>query len=223
MGSTGYKEVYTYDEDDGSLLKITVEGDIQDANLVYDALRRLHQVTTDTYTKTYSYRDISSTRTTTQITGLTYTGLFNHTFGYTYNALGYISTYSPKVGETIQYGYDAQGQLTSVTVGDQKTVYTYDSVGNILSVKQGDAFADPATYSSVGSYTYDNSSWRDLLTRYNGGVIAYEGQTYNAQTNTVTGDPVSGNPISLSFLVCFTIISPTGNNSPFANGVLQLY
>ena len=53
------------------------------------------------------------------------------------------------------------------------------------------------------SYSYDNSQWNDLLTAYDGGKIAYEGQTYRETTNKigtvtsfVTGTPTSGNPIS---------------------------
>lgn len=138
-------------------------------------------------------------------------------------------TYSS--GHTLRYTYTGDGLVHSIAddngtadgADDLVYSYTYDTLGNILSVKQGDASAKLSTYLSIGSYEYSNNSWRDLLTKYNGGVITCEGQTYNAQTNTVTGDPVSGNPISLSFSVCFTIISPTGNNSPFANGVLQLY
>ena len=35
-----------------------------------------------------------------------------------------------------------------------------------------------------------------IVEAFDGGAIAYEEQTYDAATNTVTGDPASGNPIS---------------------------
>jgi len=53
------------------------------------------------------------------------------------------------------------------------------------------------------SYTYGNDQWNDLLTEYNGGKIAYEGQTYSERltipeglVGSVSGTAVSGNPIS---------------------------
>ena len=45
------------------------------------------------------------------------------------------------------------------------------------------------------TYTYGNTSWADLLTAFDGYGIAYEGQTYNYSTGTVSGTAKSGNPI----------------------------
>ena len=65
--------------------------------------------------------------------------------------------------------------------------YTYNTAGNMLSRTLA---GDTVTYS------YDNSSWNDLLTAYDGQKIAYEGQTYNSSRNSVSGTVVSGNPVS---------------------------
>ena len=46
------------------------------------------------------------------------------------------------------------------------------------------------------SYAYTNTSWGDLLTAFKDELIAYEGQTYNASTKTISGTVKSGNPIS---------------------------
>ena len=67
------------------------------ATFAYDNLQRLTSETmAGLYTKNYTYRDISSTRTTTQIASESYTGLCsgwsNRTASYTYDAMGNIAT-----------------------------------------------------------------------------------------------------------------------------------
>ena len=67
------------------------------ATFAYDNLQRLTSETmAGLYTKSYTYRDISSTRTTTQIASESYTGLCsgwsNRGASYTYDAMGNIAT-----------------------------------------------------------------------------------------------------------------------------------
>ena len=64
------------------------------------------------------------------------------------------------------YTYDELGQLKTVTNGSNVTEYTYDTAGNILTKKYNGT--------TVGSYTYGNSEWKDLLTSYNGTAITYD-------------------------------------------------
>ena len=88
----------------------------------YDVLQRLSSVTGGVYGKTYTYRDTSTTNTTTQVAGLTYDLPTDITYGYTYDVLGNIATYT-QGGTTYTYTYDAQNQLLK-QVGGGKT-YTY--------------------------------------------------------------------------------------------------
>lgn len=113
-------------------------------------------------------------------------------YRYDYDAAGNISEVYRSVGsDTLafynSYEYDKLGQLTKATDSRGTETYTYNTAGNLLSRTLA---GDTVTYS------YDNSSWNDLLTAYDGQKIAYEGQTYNSSRNSVSGTVVSGNPVS---------------------------
>lgn len=166
MGSTGYSEEYTYNSADGSLATMKT-GVGNTLTMGYDGLRRLSTVSGGPFNRTYTYRDITSTQTTMQVSGLSYSLGSGMNFGYTYDELGNIETYTAPDGEVITYTYDAQGQLLKAA-GDTTYNYTYDTVGNILTA-------------NGHSYTYGNSNWKDLLTAYDGETITYDN---------------SGNPIS---------------------------
>ena len=166
MGSTGYSEEYTYNSADGSLATMKT-GVGNTLTMGYDGLRRLSTVSGGPFNRTYTYRDISSSKTTMQVSGLSYSLGSGMNFGYTYDDLGNIETYTAPDGEVITYTYDAQGQLLNAA-GDTTYNYTYDTIGNILTA-------------NGHSYTYGNSNWKDLLTAYDGETITYDN---------------SGNPIS---------------------------
>ena len=191
MGTGSYRETYTYSETDGSLAGITYDSDTTtEFSFSYDSLQRLTSVATDTYTRSYTYRDIenSDSQTTTQVSSLTYSGDISKAYQYTYNALGYIATYQSTDEAQVSYTYDNQGQLTqAVVTGGPTYSYTYDSAGNILTASDG---------TITSSYTYGNTTWRDLLTAYNNQNIAYEGQSYNAENGEVSGTATSGNHVS---------------------------
>ena len=64
--------------------------------------------------------------------------------------------------------YDSLNQLTKVTCqnGDVYT-YTYTSNGNLSEVKKNGT--------TIKSYGYTDSVWKDLLTAFNGQTITYDG------------------------------------------------
>ena len=126
----------------------------------YDGLRRLSGITGGIYGKTYTYRDISTTQTTTQIASVVYDLPTDQSYGYTYDNMGNIATYTDGNG-TVTYTYDAQGQLLTATDGTTTYSYTYDTVGNILTA-------------NGHTYTYGNADWKDLLTAYDGEAITYD-------------------------------------------------
>ena len=61
----------------------------------YDGLRRLTSVTGGPVTRQYTYRDIDSTKTTLQVSSVTSGG---QQYGYTYDSMGNIATYSAPGG-----------------------------------------------------------------------------------------------------------------------------
>ena len=126
----------------------------------YDELRRLSTVTGGVADKTYTYRDITSSNTTTQVASVTYDLPTDQSFAYTYDSMGNIATYTDANG-TVTYIYDAQNQLLSAVNGDTTYAYTYDTVGNILS-------------GNGHTYTYGDADWKDLLTAVDGQSITYD-------------------------------------------------
>ena len=184
------------------------------ASCVY--IEQATQTETPIYSRDYSYLSYSgSTSRTTSRLG-TYTVKLNNNSlltgnQYEYDANGNISVIREAYtsGSTIayrpvvEYTYDELNQLqvetqktytgTSTTpTATMVVTYTIDTAGNIVSASTK---YNNVTVGSV-SYTYGNSTWSDLLTAYCGHAIAYEGQTYNPATGTVTGTAASGNPIN---------------------------
>ena len=162
IGEDAFSESYTYNSTiDGSLNTMTLKDGSATIDLLtmgYDGLRRLSSVTGSVYSKSYTYRDISSTQTTTQIASVSYDLPVDQTFAYTYDVMGNIAAYTDANG-TVEYTYDPQGQLLSASNGYS---YTYDSVGNILT-------------GNGHSYTYgDTQGWADLLTAVDGQTITYD-------------------------------------------------
>ena len=174
MGSTTYTESYTYNEEDGSLATMVSPAG-QTLTFHYDELRRLQKIEAGSlYSKDYSYKGFDDGKTTVHISGLTYFGFSGApSFGYTYDELGNLKTYTDSYG-TISYSYDKLGQLLSASDGTAgyNYSYTYDLGGNILTAYNG---------TTTHSYTYGNAEWSDLLTAFDGQAISYDG---------------SGNPLS---------------------------
>ena len=156
MGSTAYSETYTYNDSDGSLNTMTTSvGDT--LTMGYDGLRRLTSVTGGPVSRQYTYRDIDSAKTTMQVASVTSGG---QQYGYTYDSMGKIATYSAPGKGTVTYTYDNQGQLLKA-VGDTTYTYTYDGAGNILTA-------------NGHTYTYGDANWKDLLTAFDGQSITYD-------------------------------------------------
>ncbi len=110
---------------------------------------------------------------------------------YTYDANGNITQISEKSSSDdtadvlVTYVYDGMSQLIRENNREAgtTTVYTYDTNGNITGSKtyaytEGEVSGDA---SESHSWSYENSSWRDLLTSYDGTAI-----TYDASGNPLT-------------------------------------
>ena len=160
LGSTAYSEGYTYNSEDGSLNYIfTGTGNVR--SMAYDGLRRVTAVNGGPVERRYVYRDIDSTKTTMQVASVTSGG---QRYGYTYDSMGNIATFSAPGKGTVTYTYDNQGQLLKAA-GDTTYTYTYDGAGNILTASDGTV---------THSYTYGDTDWKDLLTAFNGQTITYD-------------------------------------------------
>ena len=202
-GDETYSEGYVYD-DHGRLTSKSVtlpNGTTSTVTNGYDSLSRLSTQTGPVSKATYTYLAGANSGTTGLVSSVAYSKVNSNsftpfTFTYTYDNLGNILTAAQTGKSTITYKYDQQGQLTSVDDPDNGLVYTfkYDTYGNIRSASAWGTYNVNGSYENT--YAYDDPYWRDLLTAFNDEKIAYEGQTFNATTGTVTGTPTSGNPIS---------------------------
>lgn len=179
INGRAYTTEYAYDEHD-RLSTVTNEG--SDLSLEYDGYGRVaKQVLTregrTILTVEYAYRNPSETTTTGQIASITI-GTNGASRSYTYS-------------------YDANGNITSVTEGNNATTYTYDKAGQLLRENNQAAGKtwvweyDNAgnietrteyayTTGSLGEaldtveYAYNNDNWGDLLTSYDGSTITYD-------------------------------------------------
>lgn len=79
----------------------------------YDGLRRVTAVNGGPVERRYVYRDIDSTRTTLRVASVTSGG---QRYGYTYDSMGNIATYSAPGKGTVTYTYDNQGQLLKAAI-----------------------------------------------------------------------------------------------------------
>ena len=95
---------------------------------------------------------------------------------YTYDAAGNITSVTD--GENVtRYCYDNMGQLIREdNPYSQKTcVYAYDSCGNILSrTEYGYTDDENPAGGTVTAYEYNNAAWGDQLTSWNGESITYD-------------------------------------------------
>lgn len=73
-----------------------------------------------------------------------------------------------------QYFYDEHSQLIKENnlVNNQTIEYSYDNYGNILSKKV--YRYNTNTLLSENTYSYENSNWQDLLTKFNNESITYD-------------------------------------------------
>ena len=101
---------------------------------------------------------------------------------YTYDNLGNIATVSEKtstgsVTQKAKYTYDELSQLVRE---DNKYInktitYQYDAGGNLQSKKEYEYTTGTlGTVKKTISYAYEDSNWKDKLTRYNGQAVTYD-------------------------------------------------
>ena len=183
VGSDSYAEDLTYNSSDGSLNTFSIARNgtaLTTFTMGYDGLQRLTSMSSGIFTRSYAYRDVSDSQTTTQVKSVDYS---RTTYGSTYKFAGYAYTYdnagniltsTDNLNNVTTYTYDDQNQLLteSGTVSgfngppvSYNNTYTYDTTGNILTSSDGE---------TTHTYTYGDAEWKDLLTAYDGESITYD-------------------------------------------------
>ena len=172
LNGTSYTTNYSYDNDN-RLKRATT--DSKSANYTYDVYSRMTGITAKSGSSTVvstgiTYKDPSSTATSTQVYKWAVGGT---TYTYTYDARGNITAISDGTNTT-SYIYDSLDQLTRENnqAAGKTWVYTYDHGGNILS-KSEYAYTTGALGTALDtiSYGYGDSTWKDLLTSYDGQAL----------------------------------------------------
>lgn len=168
----------------------------------YDDFQRLSEVsfTMSSFNADYTYTYKNYGEYTTSLIE-SVTTVINETTAksenYTYDADGNITKITYSNGKQIIYTYDNLGQLISENndVTDTYYTYTYDNAGNIIRVTETDktpndgfiqmgvvgdgtastfALLPPSLAVTTYNYSYTDSEWGDLLTKYNGVDITYD-------------------------------------------------
>ena len=222
MGTKTYSESYSYSDGtngDGSLKQMTTgTGDTID--YTYNKLKQLEKTEvkntsgSPVFNTAYAYRAVSGNQISAQVEFRNVRRSSDNELlegkKYDYDSVGNIIQISQSTGDyhpLVKYEYDSQNQLISEIYyngeGSANTnitaayYYTYDTAGNLQRVEEGAVGTDGTiTKTVIQTYSYSNGDWKDLLTKVNNNPIAYEGQTYDANTNTVSGTAISGNPTS---------------------------
>ena len=172
--STGFVVNYGYDSA-GRLSQLTRGGALL-ASYTYDADGRLSRKTlgNGAYT-TYGY---DAAGNPLHLINYSSAGSIGSRFDYTYDALGR-KTEMNTLNGVWKYGYDANGQLISVSRPNGATVqYSYDAAGNrdtMVSdgVTSGYNTNNLNEYTSVGGFAYGYDADGNLISRQSGGAWTY--------------------------------------------------
>ena len=141
----------------------------QDFNYIYDILGRLEESNiNNTYKTKYKYITYGN-KTSTTIKEVDDNGII---YNYIYDKLGNITEIYKNNSLTNKYYYDTHSQLIKEDniLNNQTILYEYDNYGNILSKK----VYTNNTLLKEDTYTYNDSNWQDLLTKYNNESITYD-------------------------------------------------
>jgi YD repeat-containing protein len=190
-------------------------------------------------TLTYSCTTVSATcPVATPSTIAPYAGLlikitdnFGKTLNFTYNNLGQMSTMTDPAGNITRYGYDANGNLASVTYPDDtpadltnnpKKAYVYGSdIGEAVNtggVSQPHALTGIIDENGVryATYKYDTNG-KAISTEHAGSVEKYSLAYAPDGSNTAVTDPL-GSIRTTHFTTILGVVKSTGTDQPGGSG-----
>ena len=218
----GETTTYSYDAV-GQVLKIT-QADGSFAAFTYDAAHRLTQVSDNLGNKIVYTLDANGNQTKKQVYDPSST--LTRSLSQTFDAINRLQTSVGAQGQTTTYGYDSNGNLTSVTDPlskattrsfdalnrlvasidplSGKTQYQFDANDNLAQV------TDPRSANTV--YTYDGLGNKTKQTSPDTGVTTY---TYDAAGNVISSTDARGVQTLYSYDALNRLIkkSFTPNNS----------
>lgn len=180
ISGTVYTTGYTYDNDN-RLTSSSQGGVTTGYTYAADGTGRLTQMltkngTASVVTTNIGYVDSSTTSTTAQVKTWNVDApgtAVDKTYSYTYDSHGNILTVTGG-GTAVSYVYDGLDQLVRENnqAAGKTWTYTYNAGGNITA-KREYAYTTGAlgTVLSTVNYGYGDSTWKDLLTSYNGQAI----------------------------------------------------
>lgn len=161
------------------LVGTITEPSTQATTLTYDARGRVATRADGVGTITYGY-DPNSNLLTVEQGGATQTR--------SYDALNRVTSYDDGRGHTLGYGYDANGNLTSLTYEPGKTVtYTYDERNRLTGISDWTGRATTLAYDGAGRLL--------TLTRANGTVRANTWDAASQLTAVMDKHTASGKPV----------------------------
>ena len=153
------------------IYKVTWNG-AEKVKYTYDKLGRLESKHTGSFDTNFTYEDVTvnnDQRTTTLVKSVTTPTT------YTYDKLGNILSVTDGT-YTTSYEYDSLNQLTRVNDEKAGKTYTYSYTnGNITECNEYDYTLDELGEPlNTKTWEYNDSTWSDLLTNYNGTPITYD-------------------------------------------------
>ena len=179
-GETTYTgKTYTYDDFGRTLsMKYTDNGDSSKLLAQY----------------TYSYNKDNDITSRTEVNNLPESGSrVNETRDYTYDAYGRLTgsartdhNSSDTKAETT-YGYDAAGNRTSVTEGENTTTYSYNGLDQLTSEETADSLTEN-TYDGRGNLSKSVDETNDKTTRY----------TYSVDGNMTQAKVTTGGSVTMA-------------------------
>ena len=179
--ATGEKTVFCYDLANRAVGQKTYVGSTLSSSLAYtyaDKTNYLvgvkHKFALGEQTIGYRYGNLSVGEMPDQIYGVTWNG--NEKIGYSYDGFGRITdkTVMPSLSKTLHNRYTyynrESGNRTSTTVKSLETAngtytYTYDAVGNILSINDG-TYTVSYVYDGLNQLVRENDQRADTTTVY---------------------------------------------------------
>ena len=178
MPQRGVISKYTYGKDN-LLTKFDIN-DLRSVSFTYDGLNRLTKTSLSTDTAvdtTYTYYDSDrgDSYTTTKLETETIGG---KTYKYSYDTLGNITEIKDGNNNILYYyEYDAMNQLTYAADYENSKIYQYgyDTGGNLIAenIHYIGENGTPTDTKHI-SYAYEDSNWKDKLTKYDGQTITYD-------------------------------------------------